>query len=209
MTICAQDSQVHLNFVYVQAIDVGSPWVRAPCLKFWHKYSISPRQSPCHIGLANKVCWICHKPTQNVYQQFTGAPELVSNRSKSWGYAWNEPVSVTYSDTSIQYRHDLLYGQIEWPNLQCTIYTNRTHDIWLGFSSAPESGWIVYCSLFWLWNVNLATGFLCTSRLILSNDSKRFTASFLKLDWGYLSWDRPTWKHVVSLINWLHLLFVI
>jgi len=39
-------------------------------------------------------------------------------------------VRVSYSDTAIQYRHDLLYCQIGLPDLQCAIYPNATHDIW-------------------------------------------------------------------------------
>ena len=39
-------------------------------------------------------------------------------------------VGVSYSDTAIQYCTDILYWQIELPNLQYVIYRNKTHDIW-------------------------------------------------------------------------------
>jgi hypothetical protein len=96
-------------------------------------------------------------------------------------------VGVSYSDTAIQYRHDILYCQIGLPNLQCVIYRNETHGIWPGFSGAPESCWIVHGSLFWRRYVYVATGFRCTSKSLLTNESKPFAASFSKFNPGHLS----------------------
>jgi len=86
------------------------------------------------------------------------------------------------------------------------MYLNRTHDIRPEFSGATESGWIVLCSHFWLRNVYVATCFWCSSKSLLMNHSKPFAASFLKLDSGYLSWNKPAQELVIWLINWLHLL---
>ena len=171
--------------------------------------SILPRQSPCQIGLANKRCWICHNVTQNVCRSFSGAPELESNGSRSCGFARNQPVGVSYSDTAIQYHHDLLYCQIGLPNLWCAIYLNETHDIWPVFSGAPESGWIEHCPLFWLRHVYVARGFRCTSQSLLTNVSKPFSASCSIFDSGHSAWDRPARELVILLINWLHLILVI
>jgi len=91
ITICAQDSPMHLNFEHMPAIDVGLPRISELCLKFWHKYSIWSRQSPCQIGFSNKWCWICHTTTQNICRQFSGAPEHESNGSKSCGFAQDQP----------------------------------------------------------------------------------------------------------------------
>jgi len=103
----------------------------------------------------------------------------------------------------------LSYCQIGWPNLQCTIYLNRSHDIWPGFAGVPESGWILLCSHFWLQNGYPATGFRCTSKSLLMNDLMPFPASFSKFYSSHLSWDKPAWKLVISLINSLYLFLVI
>ena len=159
--------------------------------------SILPGESPCPIGLANKRCWISHNTTQNVCRWFSGYPDLESNGSKSCGFARNQPVGVSYSDTPIRYRYHLLYCQIGLPNLQCTIYLNETHDIWPGISGAPESRWIGHCSLFWLQNVYVARGFRCISKSLLTNDSKPFAAAFSIFNSGHLSWDRPARELVI------------
>jgi len=52
-------------------------------------------------------------------------------------------------------------------------------------------------------------GFRYTTNSPLITELKPFPASFPTFSWCHLFWDRPTWKHVIELINWLHLLLVI
>jgi hypothetical protein len=91
MSICAQDSPVHLNIEHTPATDTGLPQMRLPCLKFCYKYTISPGLSLCQIGLANKRCWICHNTTQNICRLFSGVPELESIGCKRRGFARDQP----------------------------------------------------------------------------------------------------------------------
>jgi len=39
-------------------------------------------------------------------------------------------VGISYSNTAIPYRHDIIYCQIGLANLQCVIYRNETHGMW-------------------------------------------------------------------------------
>jgi hypothetical protein len=84
-----------------------------------------------------------------------------------------------------------------------------TYGIWPGFSGQPESCWNMHGSLFWHQYVYMATGFRCTSKLWLTNDSKPFAASFSKFNSDHLSQDWPTQELAIQLINRLHLLLVI
>ena len=68
MSICAQDCLVHLKLDHMPAIAAGLPRICEPGLKFWYKFSISPRQSACQIGLASKQCYMWHNRTQNTCQ---------------------------------------------------------------------------------------------------------------------------------------------
>jgi hypothetical protein len=108
--ICAQDSPVHLNFENTPAIDARLPRMSEPCLKFWHKYTISPRLSPCQIGLANKRCWICHNTTQIICWKFSSAPELELNGSKSCSFARDQPCRclIFWHSSSISPWHTIL-----------------------------------------------------------------------------------------------------
>jgi len=63
ITICRQDSMVHLNFDQMPANAVALPGIIAPCLIFCPKYSIWLRLSYCQIWLANILCWICYNGT--------------------------------------------------------------------------------------------------------------------------------------------------
>jgi hypothetical protein len=84
-----------------------------------------------------------------------------------------------------------------------------TYGIWPGFSGEPESCWNMHGLLFWHRYVYVATGFRCTSKLWLTNDSKPFAASFWKFNSDHLSQDWPTQELAIQLINRLHLLLVI
>ena len=94
MTICTQDSLVHLNVDHMWAKAAALPRIGEPCLIFLHMYSISARQSPWKSGLANKRCWICQDVNQDICQQFSRAPQLRSNCSKSSSVARNQQASV-------------------------------------------------------------------------------------------------------------------
>jgi len=60
-------------------------------------------------------------------------------------------VGVSYSDTAIQYRHDILYCQIRLPNLQCVIYRNETHTIWHMAGILRRTWQWLNCAWFTLW----------------------------------------------------------
>ena len=197
ITICAQDSMVNLNLDHMPGIPAELPWIREWLLKIWQKTSILPRQSPWQIGLANNRCWICHEATQNVCPWFSCAPKLQSYGSEMCGFDGNLRAGVAYSNTAIQYRPDFVCCQLGLPNLQWAIYLNETQNRWPELSVVPESGWIDLCSLFWLRNVYMATGFQFTSKSLRRNDSNPFAASFSKFYSGLLSWHRPAREIVI------------
>jgi len=74
---------------------------------------------------------------------------LDQNAAKAAALPAISQVGVSYSDTTIQYHHDILYCQIALPNLQGAIYLNESHDIW-------HMARILQCAWRWL-NCTLVT----------------------------------------------------
>jgi len=149
------------------------------CLIFWPKYSISAWLSYCQMGLANMLCWICDKMTQDICLGLSGAPELWSYASKSCGFAMNLWASVSNPDTAIQSHLVRHYCQMGLAHIQYRICPIETDDICRWFPGAPESGWKIIYSFFWLQNVSVASGLHCTSNSQLTNNLKLLAASFL------------------------------
>ena len=139
-TIGAKDSPVHLNFEHMPAIDAGLPRISEPHLKFRHKnsqYRVESLLAKLDLQISGAGSVITQLKTYaNNSPVHLNLNQMAAKAAALPGIM---PVGVSYSDTAIQYRHDLLYCQIGLPNLQCAIYLNETHDIWPAFSGAPES----------------------------------------------------------------------
>jgi len=97
-TLCNADLEsARTSIICQQKLQLCYKYV-SQCLIFWQKYSISSRLTLLPLWLANMQWSIGHMYMDS---SISGAPELRSNDSKSWGFASNKQV-VCHSLTEVR-----------------------------------------------------------------------------------------------------------
>jgi len=145
---CAQNSVVHLDFDYIPVEATAVAQITEPCLIFQHMYSMSSRLCPLEMGFANMCCLVCYNATEILSQLFSHTFKVQLNGSNGCLFCRNLWACLSYYHAAIQYVFNRFQSLMRLQNLECSINPHKTHDIWLEFSGAPESGWIVPCLYF-------------------------------------------------------------